>query len=94
MTPSAFKAARHALGKSANAMAKALGLSDGRAVRYYEAGDRRISGPIELLVNRMLADHRLHEERQPYQPEGSDKGSTGNVEGRKDRSPPGGGATG
>ena len=95
MTPSEFRAARHTLGHSSQAMAKALGLSDGRAVRRYEAGDRRISGPIELLVNRMLADHRLHEDREPYQaePGGSDKGSTGNVESRKARSPPRG-ATG
>jgi hypothetical protein len=31
-------------------MAKFLRLSDARAVRFYEAGDRAISGPIQVAI--------------------------------------------
>ena len=35
-------------------MAEALKLSDGRAVRYYESGEREISGPIQIAIAYML----------------------------------------
>lgn len=50
MTPAEFKAARKRLGLSQEEMAKFLRLSDARAVRSYEAGDRAISGPIQVAI--------------------------------------------
>ncbi|TXI08752.1 MAG: hypothetical protein E6Q76_06785 [Rhizobium sp.] len=54
MTPGDLKAARHALGLSAEALAKWVGVSDGRTVRRWEAGDRDIPGPVQVLVNAAL----------------------------------------
>ena len=50
MTPEQFKSIRHALGLSAQGMANALGLTSGRAVRYYESGGRPIIGPVLRLM--------------------------------------------
>ena len=50
MTPTEFKAIRHALGLSAQGLARALGVSDGRTVRRWEAGDRDIPGPVRVLM--------------------------------------------
>lgn len=61
MTPAQFKAARRRLGLSANGMAEALGLSDGRSVRRYEEGAREISGPVALLIGYLLRDHEAGE---------------------------------
>jgi len=59
MTPADFRKARHALGLSAQAMAFALGVSDGRTIRRWESGENPIGGPVERLVERMLADRSL-----------------------------------
>lgn len=50
MTPTEFKAIRHVLGLSAQGLARALGVSDGRTVRRWEAGDRGIPGPVVRLM--------------------------------------------
>jgi DNA-binding transcriptional regulator YiaG len=50
MTPAEFKEARKRLGLSQVEMAKFLRLSDARAVRFYEAGKRGISGPIQVAI--------------------------------------------
>ena len=57
MTPTEFKDARNELGLSANKMAQALGLADGRTVRRYEAGDRPIPGPVIIALGYMIRDH-------------------------------------
>jgi len=54
MTPTELKQARHRLGLSAGAFARAVGVSDGRTVRRWEAGDRDIPGPVIVLVNLWL----------------------------------------
>lgn len=46
----AFRGARHRLGLSANAMAEALHVSDGRTVRRWESGERDIPGPAAVAV--------------------------------------------
>ena len=51
MTPTEFKRIRHNLGLSAQGMARALGVSDGRTVRRWEAGDRDIPGPAIRLMH-------------------------------------------
>ncbi len=56
MTAKQFRAARTKLGLSTEEMGQALGLT-GRAIRYYEAGKRPISGPVQLAVKRLL-EHR------------------------------------
>jgi DNA-binding transcriptional regulator YiaG len=55
MTPAEFKAARKALGWSARQMAEALGISGGRVIRGWEAGEYKVSGPVERLVRLWLA---------------------------------------
>jgi transcriptional regulator with XRE-family HTH domain len=50
MKPKEFRAIRKALGLSAREMAAKLGLSDGRSIRRYEAGERPIPIPTALLV--------------------------------------------
>jgi len=50
--PKAFKEARHALGLSAQGLAKALhlGADGGRAVRRWESGERSIPGPAAVAL--------------------------------------------
>lgn len=59
MTPAEFKAARKALGLSANAMAEALKVSDGRTIRRWESGQRDIPGPAIVAVGYMLKDPKF-----------------------------------
>jgi DNA-binding transcriptional regulator YiaG len=63
MTPSDLKAARHALGLSAQRFASLLRVADGRTVRRWEAGDSDIPGPVivilDLLQNCPQARKRL-----------------------------------
>ena len=59
MTPSEFKTARKTLGLSQSKMATALGLNSSRAVRAYELGERRISGPISKLMAIFIYDPDL-----------------------------------
>lgn len=49
-TGEAMKAARHALGFSADALARMVRVEDGRTVRRWEAGDREIPGPVIVLM--------------------------------------------
>lgn len=49
MTGAELKAARQELGWTQSALALALGTSL-RAVKYYEAGQRSVPGPVEKLV--------------------------------------------
>jgi DNA-binding transcriptional regulator YiaG len=61
MTPAELKAGRHELGLSAAQLGKALrlGADGGRTVRRWEAGDRAIPGPVEIVVELMLEFSRV-----------------------------------
>ena len=50
MTPTELKSMRHALGLSAEGLARLLQVSSGRTVRRWEAGDRDIPGPVKVLM--------------------------------------------
>ena len=50
MTRHEFKTIRHGLGLSAQAVARLLRVSDGRTVRRWEAGDRDIPGPAQVVM--------------------------------------------
>ena len=54
MTPTQFRQARKKLGLTQKQMAKRLRLKSDRAIRRYESGEREISGPIELLIEKIL----------------------------------------
>ena len=54
MTPKEFRAIRRTLRLSQNDLARKLGVSDGRTVRRWESGERKISGPIEILIYLIL----------------------------------------
>ena len=49
-----FKKARQRLGLSVSEMAAALRINSPRSIRQYESGEREISGPVSLLVEKML----------------------------------------
>jgi DNA-binding transcriptional regulator YiaG len=50
MTPETFKAIRAKSGLTQSRLASALRISDDRAVRRWEQGDRSISGPVSILM--------------------------------------------
>jgi DNA-binding transcriptional regulator YiaG len=50
MTPSELKSIRRSLGLSAEAFARLVRVASGRAVRRWEAGDRDIPGPVEVIA--------------------------------------------
>ena len=50
MTPNELKAARHALGLSAEGFARLVRVESGRTVRRWESGERDIPGPVIVLV--------------------------------------------
>lgn len=50
MTPEELKSARHALGLSAEGFASWVNVKGGRTVRRWEAGEREIPGPVQVLV--------------------------------------------
>lgn len=54
MTPSEFKSARQALGLSQPALAELLRLSPGGTIYRYEAGTRKIPGPVEVAIEALL----------------------------------------
>lgn len=61
MTPQDFKAARIELRLSQDEMASDLGVFDGRTVRRWESGERRIPGEIEIVIaywRRDIAEQR------------------------------------
>lgn len=49
-SPEELKAARHALGFSADGLARMLRIEDGRTIRRWEAGEREIPGPVIVLM--------------------------------------------
>ncbi len=57
MTRQEFKTIRHTLGLSAQGLARLLRVSDGRTVRRWEAGDRDIPGPAQVVMR--LLEHEV-----------------------------------
>jgi len=51
VTPTEFKEARRKLGLTAQGLATAVQVADGRTVRRWEAGDRDIPGPVIVLLD-------------------------------------------
>lgn len=54
MTPEELKAARRALGLSAEGFALWVGVSGNRTVRKWENGERDIPGPVQVLVKAVM----------------------------------------
>jgi hypothetical protein len=54
-TPDELKAARHALGLSADGLARMLRVENGRTVRRWEAGERDIPGPVIVLMETAMS---------------------------------------
>jgi hypothetical protein len=54
-TPEDMKAARHALGLSAEGLARMVRVEDGRTVRRWEAGERDIPGPVTVLLETAMS---------------------------------------
>jgi DNA-binding transcriptional regulator YiaG len=55
MTPATLKAIRQRAGLTQSGLAALLRISDGRAIRRWEAGEREISGPVSLLMEMLDA---------------------------------------
>lgn len=53
MTAAEFKAIRQRANLTQSALADRLRISDKRAIRRYETGERSISGPISLLMEKI-----------------------------------------
>lgn len=53
-TPQSFKAGRLSLGLSCAKLAALFRVSDGRTVRRWEAGDRDIPGPAQVLMEALI----------------------------------------
>lgn len=50
MTPEQFRKIREQAGYSVDQLAAVLRISDGRSVRRWEDGSRKVSGPVSLLM--------------------------------------------
>jgi DNA-binding transcriptional regulator YiaG len=50
VTPTTFKRIRQGAGLTQSGLAALLRISDSRAVRRWEAGEREISGPVSILM--------------------------------------------
>lgn len=61
MKPEELKAARHALGLSAEGFARWVQVGNGRTVRRWEAGERDIPGPVQVLVKAAMASAPVRE---------------------------------
>lgn len=55
MTPAQFKEIRQRAGLTQSGLAALLRISDSRAVRRWETGERSISGPVSLLMEMLDA---------------------------------------
>lgn len=55
MTSAELKSARHALSLSAEGFARLVQVESGRTVRRWEAGEREIPGPVQVIVRALLA---------------------------------------
>jgi transcriptional regulator with XRE-family HTH domain len=60
MTPAEFTAAREKLGLSKEALARILGVSSGRTVRWWESGGRPVTGPVALAMRLLLERKEAH----------------------------------
>lgn len=56
MTPADLKSARHTLGLSAEGFAKLVRVESGRTVRRWEAGERDIPGPVQVITEALLSN--------------------------------------
>ncbi len=54
MSPDDLRAARAALGLSAEGFARLVRVESGRTVRRWEAGERDIPGPVAVLVSALM----------------------------------------
>jgi DNA-binding transcriptional regulator YiaG len=52
--PDELRAARTALGLSAEGFARLVRVESGRTVRRWEAGERDIPGPVEVLASALM----------------------------------------
>lgn len=50
MSPASFKAIRERAGLTQSQLADFLRISDRRTIRYWETGERPVSGPVSLLM--------------------------------------------
>lgn len=57
MTPTQFKAIRERAGLTQSALASVLRISDSRAIRRWETGERAVSGPVSLLMEMIRDGH-------------------------------------
>jgi transcriptional regulator with XRE-family HTH domain len=54
-TPDDLKAARRALGLSADGLARMVRVEDGRTIRRWESGERDIPGPVTVLLEAAMS---------------------------------------
>lgn len=59
MTGEELRAARKSLGLTAQGFADLVGVSNGRTVRYWESGDRKVPGPVAVLIKKIMDDKTM-----------------------------------
>ncbi len=60
MTPTTFKAIRERAGLTQSGLAAFLRISDRRTIRYWETGERPVSGPVSFLMELLDAGTIRH----------------------------------
>lgn len=58
MTPERFAEIRRRSGHSIRSLADALGMSDERAIRRFESGEKAVTGPVSILME-LIAEGRV-----------------------------------
>jgi DNA-binding transcriptional regulator YiaG len=59
MTPGELRAARHDMSLSADRFAKLVQVESGRTVRRWEAAERDIPGPVQVLVRAIMSSRSV-----------------------------------
>jgi DNA-binding transcriptional regulator YiaG len=59
MTPSSLRSARTALSLSAESFARLIRVESGRTIRRWEAGEREIPGPVEVLTEALMSSRAV-----------------------------------
>lgn len=57
MTAIEFKEIRKRAGLTQSQLADYLRISDKRTIRYWETGERPVSGPVSLLMEQLSREH-------------------------------------
>ena len=74
MTPAELKSARAKLGGlTQDQLAEVIGIRWGRTIRKWEAGERPVPGPVQMLLKLFMENPVLIAMSQKFRPDNEDK---------------------